>query len=148
MHIIDAAHGKPHCFGRRICSTSQSRHPSFFRGHCQLACVHDALYFFGHPSTPTRLALAEAAVEAAFRPRLARVACLPIPPRRREEASSYEIKSKAEAVPNGRHFHVLSCQWKQIRVGCRCVSAVDRDGRAFWIAKVDHRDGSVCCTHR
>jgi TolB-like protein len=40
---------------------------SFFRGYCQLAFVHDALYFFGHDHTPARLALAEAALQAASR---------------------------------------------------------------------------------
>ncbi|HEY4272358.1 MAG TPA: FlgO family outer membrane protein [Candidatus Udaeobacter sp.] len=44
-----------------------SRDPSFFRAYCQLAYVHNALYFFGHDGTPARLAMAEAAVQAAFR---------------------------------------------------------------------------------
>jgi serine/threonine-protein kinase len=43
------------------------RDPSFFRAYCQLAYVHDALYFFGHDSSAARLALAEGAVQAAFR---------------------------------------------------------------------------------
>ena len=43
------------------------RDPSFFRAYCQIAYVHDALYFFGHDHTPARLAMAEAAVQAAFR---------------------------------------------------------------------------------
>ncbi len=53
-----------------LLNESVARDPSFFRGFCQLAFVHDALYFFGHDRTSTRRALAEAALEAAsrFRP--------------------------------------------------------------------------------
>jgi TolB-like protein/class 3 adenylate cyclase/Flp pilus assembly protein TadD len=41
--------------------------PSFFQAYCQLAYAHGALYFLGFDHTPERLALAEAAVQAAFR---------------------------------------------------------------------------------
>jgi TolB-like protein/DNA-binding winged helix-turn-helix (wHTH) protein/Tfp pilus assembly protein PilF len=44
-----------------------SRDPAFFLAFCQLAFTHDYLYFFGHDRTPARLALAEAAIQAAFR---------------------------------------------------------------------------------
>jgi TolB-like protein/Flp pilus assembly protein TadD len=44
-----------------------ARDPSFFRGFCQLAFVHDAFYFFGHDRTSASLALAEAAIQAASR---------------------------------------------------------------------------------
>ncbi|MGE5207869.1 MAG: protein kinase domain-containing protein [Alphaproteobacteria bacterium] len=44
-----------------------ARDPSFFRGYCLLAFVHDAFYFFGHDRTPARLALAETALETAAR---------------------------------------------------------------------------------
>src|SRR6266513_2908812 len=44
-----------------------ARDPSFFKAYCLLAWTHDLLYFFGHDHTPARLALAEAAIEAAFR---------------------------------------------------------------------------------
>src|SRR6266513_3454057 len=44
-----------------------ARDPSFFKAYCLLAATHDRLYFFGHDHTPARLALAEAAIEAAFR---------------------------------------------------------------------------------
>ena len=43
------------------------RDPSFFKAYCLLASAHDLLYFLGHDHTPARLALAEAAIEAAFR---------------------------------------------------------------------------------
>ncbi len=41
--------------------------PSFFQAYCQLAYTHDLLYFLGFDHTPARLALAEAAVQAATR---------------------------------------------------------------------------------
>jgi len=41
--------------------------PSFFQAYCQLAHTHDRLYFLGYDHTPARLALAERAIEAAFR---------------------------------------------------------------------------------
>jgi TolB-like protein/class 3 adenylate cyclase/Tfp pilus assembly protein PilF len=41
--------------------------PSFFQAYCQLAHTHDRLYFLGYDHTPARLALAEAAIQAAFR---------------------------------------------------------------------------------
>ncbi len=44
-----------------------ARDPSFFEAYCVLARAHDQLYFFGLDHTPARLALAEAAVEKAFR---------------------------------------------------------------------------------
>ena len=44
-----------------------ARDPSFFEAYCALARVHDQFYFFSLDHTPARLALAEAAVEKAFR---------------------------------------------------------------------------------
>jgi tetratricopeptide (TPR) repeat protein len=44
-----------------------TRDPAFFQAYCQLAFTHDYLYFFDHDRTPARLALAEAAIQAAFR---------------------------------------------------------------------------------
>ncbi len=40
---------------------------SFFQAYCQLSHAHDLLYFFGFDRTPARLALAESAIQAAFR---------------------------------------------------------------------------------
>jgi len=48
-----------------LLNQSVAHDPSFIRAYCLLAFVHDALYFFGHDHTPARLALAEAAIEAA-----------------------------------------------------------------------------------
>jgi len=39
---------------------------TFFQAYCQLAWVHDQLYFFGFDHTPARLASAQAAIDAAF----------------------------------------------------------------------------------
>jgi tetratricopeptide (TPR) repeat protein len=44
-----------------------ARDPSFFNAYCLLATSHDQLYFLGYDHTPARLALAEAAIDAAFR---------------------------------------------------------------------------------
>lgn len=44
-----------------------ARDPSFLRAYCRLAYVHDQLYLRGFDHTAARLALAEAAVEAASR---------------------------------------------------------------------------------
>ena len=44
-----------------------TRDPSFFKAYCLLAATHDRLYFLGYDHAPSRLALAEAAIEAAFR---------------------------------------------------------------------------------
>jgi TolB-like protein/tRNA A-37 threonylcarbamoyl transferase component Bud32/Tfp pilus assembly protein PilF len=44
-----------------------ARDPAFFQAYCQLAYTHDRLYFDGFDHTPARLALAEAAIQTAFR---------------------------------------------------------------------------------
>ena len=44
-----------------------ARDPTFFQAYCQLAYVHDELYHLHVDRNPARLALAEEAVEAAFR---------------------------------------------------------------------------------
>src|SRR5437773_1497888 len=44
-----------------------ARDPSFFQAYCRLAEAHDALYNTGYDHTSARLALAEAAIEAASR---------------------------------------------------------------------------------
>jgi TolB-like protein/DNA-binding winged helix-turn-helix (wHTH) protein/Tfp pilus assembly protein PilF len=41
--------------------------PAFFQAYCQLAFAHDHIYFLGFERTPARLALAEGAIQAAFR---------------------------------------------------------------------------------
>src|SRR5215469_13089316 len=45
-----------------------ARDPTFFQAYCQLAWTHDQLHsVFGYDRTPARLALAEAAINVAFR---------------------------------------------------------------------------------
>jgi len=44
-----------------------ARDPSFFDAYCQLAYAHDGIYFAGYDHTRARLALAESAIQAAFR---------------------------------------------------------------------------------
>src|SRR5213083_1206452 len=44
-----------------------TRDPFFFQAYCQLAYTHDQLYFLGFDHSPARLALAQAAIQAAFR---------------------------------------------------------------------------------
>jgi TolB-like protein/Tfp pilus assembly protein PilF/predicted Ser/Thr protein kinase len=44
-----------------------ARDPSFFDAYCALASAHDQLYFFNLDHTHARLALAEAAIQEAFR---------------------------------------------------------------------------------
>ena len=49
----------------KLLNEAVARDPSFFRAYCQLAFVHDSLYFYGFDRTPARLARAEAALETA-----------------------------------------------------------------------------------
>jgi tetratricopeptide (TPR) repeat protein len=44
-----------------------ARDPKFFLAYCQLAATHDQLYFLGQDHTPARIALGDAAVQAALR---------------------------------------------------------------------------------
>jgi serine/threonine protein kinase/tetratricopeptide (TPR) repeat protein len=44
-----------------------ARDPSFSQAYCQLAYAHNLLYFLGHDRTSARLAMADAAVQAASR---------------------------------------------------------------------------------
>jgi len=44
-----------------------ARDPTFFLAYCRLAEAHDLIYFFGSDHTPSRLALAHAAIQAALR---------------------------------------------------------------------------------
>jgi TolB-like protein/Tfp pilus assembly protein PilF len=44
-----------------------ARDPSFFLAYCQLAYIHDRLYFLNIDHTPARLALAKTAIDRAFR---------------------------------------------------------------------------------
>ena len=53
--------------GADLLNRAIAQDPSFFQAYCQLAHTHDRIYFLGYDHTPARLALAEAAIQAAFR---------------------------------------------------------------------------------
>ena len=53
--------------GVDLLNQAVARDPQFFFAYCQLAYTHDLLYFLGTDHTSARLALAEAAIQAAFR---------------------------------------------------------------------------------
>ena len=53
--------------GIDLLNQAVARDPSFFDAYCQLAWAHDGLYMLGLDHTSARLALADAAVEAASR---------------------------------------------------------------------------------
>jgi TolB-like protein/Flp pilus assembly protein TadD/predicted Ser/Thr protein kinase len=57
-NLMQAAH---------LLNQAVERDPSFFHAYCALAQTHDRIYFLGYDHTPARLALAEAAIDAAFR---------------------------------------------------------------------------------
>jgi TolB-like protein/Flp pilus assembly protein TadD/predicted Ser/Thr protein kinase len=50
-----------------LLSDAVAHDPNFFQAYCQLVWVHDQLYVFRFDHTPERLALADGAVESAFR---------------------------------------------------------------------------------
>jgi TolB-like protein/tRNA A-37 threonylcarbamoyl transferase component Bud32 len=50
-----------------LLNAAVARDPSFFDAYWELARSHDQIYFFGVDHTPARLALAKAAIDAAFR---------------------------------------------------------------------------------
>src|SRR6266516_5364931 len=66
--LLTSARGKAgYLLAVDLLNQAVARDPSFFDAHCQLAFAHDALYFFGYDHTSARVALAEAALQAASR---------------------------------------------------------------------------------
>jgi tetratricopeptide (TPR) repeat protein len=58
---------KPRLLGAvDLLNQAVARDPSFLQAYCELGYAHDSLYFLGLDHTAVRLALAEAAVQAAF----------------------------------------------------------------------------------
>jgi TolB-like protein/class 3 adenylate cyclase/Tfp pilus assembly protein PilF len=51
----------------RLLDNAIARDPSFLVAYCHLARAHDIIYFLGIDHTPSRIALADAAVQAALR---------------------------------------------------------------------------------
>src|SRR5437867_5505401 len=63
-----SSRGKADCLQAvDLLNQAVARDPSFFDAYWQLAYAHDALYFYGLDHTSARLALAEAALQAASR---------------------------------------------------------------------------------
>jgi serine/threonine-protein kinase len=91
-----------------------ARDPSFFQAYCQLAWIHDGLYFLGWDHTPARLALAEAAIQAAFRlrpdageARLARAWNL-YQGYRDYDGALAELAAASQSLPNDSHVFELT----------------------------------------
>jgi serine/threonine protein kinase/Tfp pilus assembly protein PilF len=53
--------------GADLLNQAVAHDPTFFQAYCQLAWTHDYIYYDGWDRTPARLALADAAIQAAFR---------------------------------------------------------------------------------
>ena len=68
LTVASSARQKPNLLeAADLLNQAVARDPAFFQAYCQLGRTHEHLYFLGLDRTPARLALAEAAVEAAFR---------------------------------------------------------------------------------
>jgi serine/threonine-protein kinase len=117
-----------------------ARDPSFFKAYCLLAHTHDRLYFLGYDHTPARLALAEAAVQAAFRLRpdsgeahLARAQNL-YRGYLDYDGALAELKVAAETLPNDAgvfelNGYILRRQGKQEEAVRSLERAIDLDPR-------------------
>jgi TolB-like protein/class 3 adenylate cyclase len=121
-----------------------ARDPSFFEAYCQLAQTHGLLYFFGLDHTSVRIALAEAAVQAAFRLRpnageahLARAQILYWGHLDYDGALA-ELELAAQIVPNDPRIFALKGyierrqgRWEQSTRNLE--RAIDRDPRNFFM---------------
>jgi TolB-like protein len=119
------------------------RDPSFFDAYCQLAFAHESLYAGGADHTPARLALAEAAVQAATRLRpdaaethLARAQYLYYGPRDYAGALA-ELEIARRALPNDPRLFELTGyilrRRSQQEEGLRNLEhAVELDPRNFY----------------
>jgi TolB-like protein/class 3 adenylate cyclase len=121
-----------------------ARHPSFFEAYCQLVHAHSLLYFFGLDHTSARVALAEAAVQAAFRLRpnageahLARAQILYWGHLDYDGALA-ELELAAQIVPNDPRIFALKGyierrqgRWEQSTLNLE--RAIDRDPRNFFM---------------
>jgi tetratricopeptide (TPR) repeat protein len=121
-----------------------ARDPSFFEAYCQLVQTHGLLYFFGLDHTSVRIALAEAAVQAAFRLRpnageahLARAQILYWGHLDYDGALA-ELELAAQIVPNDPRIFALKGyierrqgHWEQSTRNLE--RAIDRDPRNFFM---------------
>jgi TolB-like protein/Tfp pilus assembly protein PilF len=67
--ILLGKNSRPQDFAQAVdlLNRAVARDPSFLEAYCQLAFVHDQLYFDGIDRTPARLAMAKNAIDSAFR---------------------------------------------------------------------------------
>jgi TolB-like protein/Tfp pilus assembly protein PilF len=67
--ILSGKNSRPQNFAQAVdlLNRAVARDPSFLEAYCQLAFVHDQLYFDGIDRTPARLAMAKDAIDSAFR---------------------------------------------------------------------------------
>jgi serine/threonine protein kinase len=123
--------------------------PTFFQAYCQLAWVHDQLYFFyGFDHTPARRALAEAAIKAAFRLRpdsaeahLARAEHL-YRGYLDYDGASAELETARQTLPNDARLFALKAYIERRRPGGSQEEAIrnleralDLDPRNFFMLK-------------
>ena len=67
--ILSGKNSRPQDFAQAVdlLNRAVARDPSFLEAYCQLAFVHDKLYFEGIDRTPARLAMAKDTIDSAFR---------------------------------------------------------------------------------
>jgi len=120
--------------------------PTFFQAYCQLAYTHDLIHFLGFDHTPARLALAEAAVQAAFRLRpgageahLARAENL-YRGHLDYEGALDELKVASQTLPNDARLFALKGYIERRRPGGNqeqalrnLEHAMQLDPRNFWL---------------
>jgi TolB-like protein/predicted Ser/Thr protein kinase len=120
--------------------------PTFFQAYCQLAYAHDLIHFLGFDHTPARLALAEAAVQAAFRLRpdageahLARADNL-YRGHLDYDGALGELKLASQTLPNDARPFVLKGYIERRRPGGNqeralrnLEHAMELDPRNFWL---------------
>ena len=120
--------------------------PTFFQAYCQLAYAHDLIHFLGFDHTPARLALAEAAVQAAFRLRpdageahLARAENL-YRGHLDYEGALGELKLASQTLPNDARPFALKGYIERRRPGGNqeqalrnLEHAIELDPRNFWL---------------
>ena len=111
--------------------------PTFFQAYCQLASVHDQLYHFRFDRTPQRVALAEAAIESAFRLRpdageahLARARHL-YQGYRNYEGASAELEIARQSLPNDARLFELKGYIERRRPGGNQEEALHNLERAI-----------------
>jgi TolB-like protein/Tfp pilus assembly protein PilF len=111
--------------------------PTFFQAYCQLASVHDQLYHFRFDRTPQRMAVAEAAIESAFRLRpdageahLARARHL-YQGYRNYDGASAELEIARQSLPNDARLFELKGYIERRRPGGNQEEALHNLERAI-----------------